>query len=460
MRDSFHRAAHVCPWLHSFVFVLLALFMAPRPAAGQHWSFDARRIALGAVGTSENAAAKQVEERRRYRSIVIPLGLTQTLRDFNIFNPDHDAFDPVRAAEYGVSPIHYTFDRDTGDSGQLFINDIRNGTLNRDLNRYRGFTPADNFVAEGLASPNWGKMFVVDGERAGLYQGVYVGAGPYFSAQTESQVDGALIDLLGSSQDTYLPNSTFRASDRTVSQLALAITGGYRARFALPGRAAPGTDEIDGIYLAANYHYLRGFRHDRFDLGMQLDTDAAGLLTVVPDTEPVAIDWTRSDRGSGFAIDVGSVVVVDRWEVGVGVSGIANRLTWRDLEHSVWVLDSLFEGGDFDELELPPLDEERRVELPVHVSTHAGYHADRWSAMAEYAHGYLGNTVHGGLEYRLGQAEVRGGARFGRDRWHPSGGVGFNLTPRFAVDVAVFGTSSNAERRRQAALAISLRIGG
>jgi hypothetical protein len=36
--------------------------------------------------------------------------------------------------------------------------------------------------------------------------------------------------------------------------------------------------------------------------------------------------------------------------------------------------------------------------------------------------------------------------------------VGFNLTNRFGVDVAAFGTSANLERKRHVAMAVSLRL--
>ena len=64
----------------------------------------------------------------------------------------------------------------------------------------------------------------------------------------------------------------------------------------------------------------------------------------------------------------------------------------------------------------------------------------------------------GGVEYRLGRVELRGGGRYTRDRWHPSGGAGFNLSPGWSVDVGAFGTSTNIERTRRLALAVSLRM--
>ena len=85
-------------------------------------------------------------------------------------------------------------------------------------------------------------------------------------------------------------------------------------------------------------------------------------------------------------------------------------------------------------------------------------HADGWSALADYSYGFQDNNFHGGLEYRIGQVELRGGGRLTRDTWHPSGGVGFDLSPGWSIDAGVFGTSTNIERRRRIALAVSLRL--
>jgi hypothetical protein len=98
------------------------------------------------------------------------------------------------------------------------------------------------------------------------------------------------------------------------------------------------------------------------------------------------------------------------------------------------------------------------VELPINISTNVGYYANSWSLMGEYARRFNGNNFQGGLEYLFGKTAIRGGGRYARDRWHPAAGVGFDLSPRFGIDLAVFGTSTNAERKRHASLAVSLRI--
>ena len=407
------------------------------PAAAQNWSFDARRIALGGIGGVDNPAWDLVAEQRGYRSIVLPFGLIQVLDDLSIYDPGDDNFDPVRLGEYLASPLHYTIGRDASDSGQQFINDIINGRLSPDLNVYRGFTPASEFFGEGLASPNWGGRITVRDSGDGAFHDVYIGAGPYLSIRTDNVIDQEFIDLLGSDVDIYVPNANFSITDDTTDQFAAAITGGYRARLPFPGRSAVGSGR-DGMYIAANYNYLYGLHYDEFDMDVQFDTDANGLVTVAPTTSPIAIQRLTADRGRGFSLDFGMAFVLNRWDFGVGARGVGNRIQWEDVQREGFVLESLFEGGDFIETPLGPLGADRRIELPVNHTGNVAYHAAEWSGLAEYGHGFQGHNFHGGYEYRFGRVELRGGGRYSRDRWHPSGGVGFNLSPRVSFDVGAF----------------------
>jgi hypothetical protein len=54
--------------------------------------------------------------------------------------------------------------------------------------------------------------------------------------------------------------------------------------------------------------------------------------------------------------------------------------------------------------------------------------------------------------------ELRGGARYTVKKWNPAGGVGFDLGQRVSLDIALFGTHTNIERKRQMAFAASLRF--
>src|SRR5262245_20554589 len=138
---------------------LLAASLVPTQARAQNWSFDARAVGLGGVGSTSNVAVDMVDEQRPYRAIVLPFGLLQVIPNLPKLDPTKDEFDLVRAIEYSASPIHFIVGRDDTATGSLFITDLRNGELNRDLNHYRGFSPATSASAEGLASPNWGHTF-------------------------------------------------------------------------------------------------------------------------------------------------------------------------------------------------------------------------------------------------------------------------------------------------------------
>ncbi len=172
---------------------------------------------------------------------------------------------------------------------------------------------------------------------------------------------------------------------------------------------------------------------------------------------PVSILRHTSSQGSGFAIDMGVSGVIDRWEVGIGINGIANRMDWTGVERTDYVLDSLFSGGDF--VDLPRTSTgDARVELPVDIRANGAYNADVWTGIVEYGHGYNGTSVRAGYEHRFNRLQLRGGGRYINDRWEPTGGVGFNLSQGFGVDVAAFGTSANLERKRHVAIAVSLRL--
>jgi hypothetical protein len=425
----------------------------------QNWSFDARTIGLGGVGDEGNVAVNMVDEQRPYRAIVIPFGLLfQVLPNRGKLNPTDDEFDLIRSIEYAASPLHYIIDRDTTDSGETFVTDIRNGELSRDLNAYRGFVPANDVFAEGLASASWGGTIKIRNNPNGTFQGIYVGAGPYFSMQTAATIDPALTALLGSPTPVVARNTSFHLTNDTIAQTALAITGGYRGRIAWPAGVGTG-GPLEGLYVGANYHYLRGFRYEDFDVRARLDTDNAGLLTVNPALGfPLLIGRTTSESGRGFAIDMGVAGVVGSWQFGFGVNGIANRIEWTDVERTDYLQVSLTSGdGEFIDSPTVPVPD-ARVELPVDVRANAAYNAELFTVIGEFANGFNGTSVRGGYEQRLGPIALRGGGRYVRERFEPTFGAGFNLSDRVGLDVALFGTSANVERDRHLGIAVSLRL--
>lgn len=447
--------------------VCLCLLGSPTPASAQNWSADARRIALGGVGTSDNPGTEMIDAERPYRSIAIPFGLFQIVSDSSVFDPSSSKFNPIRAIEYAASPMHYVIGREGSDAEFRFVTDLRNATLSRDLNAYRGFTPPNTILAEGLAAPNWGGTIKLYRGAGGSFQGVYVGAGPYLSMRTSAVFPTQLTDILASSTTVAVPRlaSFPQITDDTLGQVALAVTGGYRGRFAVGGIAG---SERDGVYVAVNYNYLRGFRYENEHMGVRLDTDPFGLLIVNPLLpSPVIVTRQFATGGNGFAIDAGVGIVVDHWEVGAGAKGIANRIDWTGVQQTTYALGDptrplianlLFSGNaSFAGVGPVPI-ADARVELPVDYHGNVAYHTSMWTALADVGRGFLGTTFHAGFEERFRVIELRGGMRYSSEIWNPSGGIGFNLGRRIGLDLAAFATSANLERARHIALAASIRI--
>ncbi len=457
--------------LSLWILIMLIMGVMAPPLFAQGFSADARRIGLGAIGKG-STASKMIEDERPYSSIVIPFGLIQVLGNLDRFKTGNNQFDPVRIAEYAVNPLHYTADRDAGDTGSRLINDVVNGRLNRDLNTYRGFVPASELDAEGLMFFTLGRTIKLVEQENG-FQGFYIGAGPYLAVDTTLSIDQDLIDILSSETDVFRPNETFDIGTLFSEQLAGAVTFGYRGRVGLPGLSSQ--SDRDGLYVAIDYHYLKGFRYDDIDFDLQFDTDGTGLVTLAPTTTPLVFDRFSSTSGRGFAIDVAVSGVSDRWEVGVDISGIANRMTWKDFEGERIALPSLTQAlvGGFDFISTPlftppsqfPARRRRtctanecEIKLPVNWGGNLAYAGPTWTALGEVSRGFQGTNFHAGLERRFGIIELRGGARHSRGTWHPTGGVGLNVLGAVSFDVAAFSTNTNVERARKLALAVSLRI--
>jgi hypothetical protein len=427
-------------------------------AATQDYSFDARRIALGGAGGTPNVASKLVERQRRYRSILIPVGLVRVLSDIHVFYPNREDFDFTRVVEFSTSPLHFVFGRsDDVTAGSLF-RDLVQAQLQRDLNAYRGdgFEPPLITSEEGRISLTWGYTFMLQ-ESDRSFQGIYVGAGPYLAAEAYADFDTELQRLLNSSSDRYHPSATMAIGGGETDQLALDITGSYRARFPLFAGDGPGASR-NGMYVMANYHHLQGFRFDEFDAMLRLDTDPNGLLVPDPPETPFTLQWHTSSSGVGLSLDFGVAFVIDRWDFGAGVSGVANRIKWHDITRHELALVSLLNGAEFLHVKLPRTNLTTQVELPVTYTGDLSYHRDAWSAYTEYSNGLGGDNFRLGLEYRLGAIELRGAGRYSQGSWYPSAGAGFNLTRSFGVDAAIYGTRTFLEPHAHVGLAISLRF--
>jgi hypothetical protein len=438
---------------------LLAVLATATPALAQNWSFDARAIGMGGAGASGNLSTKMIDEQRNYTAIVLPFGLFQVFKDMDIYNPDSPKFDPVLVIEYAGGPLHYVIDRGNTNTGEmLFVTDIRNATLSRDLSRYRGFVPANDLLAEGLAAPNFGGTIKLVKGAGGSFQGIYLGAGPYLSVHDAATISPALTGVL--STGVNVPNATFPISNTDEAQVALAATVGYRGRFAWGSGIGSGSAR-EGLYVAANYNYLHGFQYEADVMAITLHTNSAGLIDVSPlgiNNSTIGINHHHATDGHGFSIDAGVGAVIDRWEVGFGANGIGNRINWTGVQQTVYSLLNLTSGNSNFGQSPTTTVADARVELPVDYRGNVAYYGNGWSAAVEAGQGFGGGSFHAGLEKRVGRMEVRGGARYTFSKWNPTGGVGFDLSRKISLDVAAYGTNANIERTRRTAIAASIRF--
>jgi hypothetical protein len=433
--------------------ILLLSFATEPDAAAQSFTGDARTVAMGGEGRNANIALSMVDSGTPYVVIPLPIGLFQVLGNKDAFDPTSDKFDPVWAIESASNPMHYTFGRKSSDSDapeRRFIRDIVNGDLNRDLAVYSSFHLPTDITAEGLASPAWGGTIKFAKRSSGAYQGIFIGAGPYLSVSTDAAIDQRLSDILETG--AHYANSSMSIQDASKVQLAMSIVFGYRARLEIPGWS----ERRDGLYVAANYRYLRGFKYLQPDADVRFDTDAQGLLTLNPATTPITIADLEADSGTGRAVDLGVAIVRDRWQLGVGVNGIGNQIDWTDLTLKRFTLNNLLNGGEFVEQTIAHPTGTLTVELPVVTTGNVGYDGDGYAFRGSVTHGFNGNSFHGGAEKSFGPFALRGGGRYSRKHWDPT--WGFGIGRRVGLDVGFYGTHSNLQEKQQISMAVSIRI--
>lgn len=438
--------------------VVLLLLLIPSNAGAQGWTFDARKIALGGAGDGDLASGL-VPPRRPYHVVVMPFGIARVLGDKDAFDPGSRDFDPILLIEDVANPLHVLLNRQTNTAERAFVNDIRNARLSRDLNAYRGFTPTETLSAEGLVDSTVGYTIRLSGKRSPAFHGIRIGAGPYLPVRSDNSIDPELIGLLGSTSPVVLRNTTLDLTSRTRGQAGVAIAGGYRGHLPWPDGSAF-SESRDGLYIAADYDYIRGLAFADIDFAARLDTDANGLLTVLPASVPLRFTRQSATSGSGHAVNIGAVAVAGPLEVGFGARGLGNSMTWSDLDSVTYSLRSLTSGNS-NFLESPTTTvPELTTTIPVEYRFHGAYHATAFSVLGDVRQGFNGTSVHAGVEARASALEFRGGLRYASDYWNPAAGVGLNLGSRMGIDVALFTTTANLERRRDKGVAASLRIMG
>jgi hypothetical protein len=444
------------------LFVPLALLslssVLAQSAGAQTFTMDARMVGMGGANRS-NVGASLTEDSKSYRSIGLPLGLIQLYRNRHAFDPSNkESFNPLRVIEDISNPMHLTIGRDSESAGDKIVKDLVQGKLSQNLMDYKGYVPKSPLSAEGLYAPSLGKTFRI-GKIGKFSQGVYGGVGPYLTAGTNVAYDQRLLDAWSGASNSVPANASLLTHDVTVGQAAAQAIVGYQARIEGPKiMKSDNPSSRDGIYVAANYHYIYGFHYDADIIDVRFDTDSSGMIALsMPTNPPLLIDRMSSNHGKGRAFDLGTNVVTGRWEFQFGADGIGNQIEWRDMHHEQIALAELNFGLDF--VTTPAATPQNQVvKLPVQYSAGSTYNAQKWTVTGHFARRLNGAEYHAGAEYRLGILAFRGGGRYSKDVFNPTGGMGLNLTSHFGIDAAVFSNSANAQQDRRFSTAISLRF--
>ncbi len=422
----------------------------------QEYSSDARLIALGGVGGDlENAALEMAASPRPYRTIVVPLGLVQLVRDLERLDPRDERFDPLALLAYATAPMHYVVGRTQDPARDVFLPALVRGRLSPDLGVYSGSSLPDDLSMQGLAAPRWGGTIPLV-RHAHTRHGIYVGAGPYLGVRTSFAADNRLRALLAGGA-SRVPDAPLFIESGSDLQIAFALTAGYRARFPLVARTR---SSRDGLYVGVDYRWLHGLLYRASATSATVTTNALRLIATPAPGDALAFiaDDTRSTVGAGRAVDVGVAVVAGPWEISGAVSGMGNGIEWRNLSRRRQGRTSLVNGSTL--VELAPLGMADRVSVsfPVSHSASIAYHADAWSAMGDVTRGLNGTSLHAGYERRLGHVALRAGMRYALAKWLPAAGLGLDVSTHTALDVAAFTTTAVFDRDRRAGIAVSFRL--
>ena len=246
------------------------------------------------------------------------------LEDCDIYNPNSPKFDPIRAIEYAASPIHYIVGRDTTRRRQaLFVSDLRNATFSRDLTRYTRIR-----AGEQRPRPKDSRRRTGAGRSSSIAMGAAAirastsARGPTCRCQDHATFDAA-------ADQRPVDRRQRRERDDADHQRRHGPGGARRdSRLSRPlrvGRRDQGSQR-DGLYVAANFNYLRGFLYENDVLTVNLVTDRHGPARTRSRTSrssirtPAAAPATRSISASASSSTSGRSALAR--------TAIANRIDW------------------------------------------------------------------------------------------------------------------------------------
>jgi len=320
---------------------LLALLGLASPAFAQ--VPEARRLGMGGVllsevsqSSSQNVAYRAVPTGTPglagYSSIPLPLGIIQVLSDppeLDSSNPNFNVFEIARLIS--VTPYTLQLIKPEELASDIYV-DIAQNSLTVDLGALQGLFPDRDL--------KYGNVFATPNLEFGT-RNVFAGVRPQGEARNTARFDPTLRAALGEAEP-FTPNTIYGATDEVRAQAALSFSIGGAGAL-LPPRDAPDGDPRKGgtaFYAGARAKYMQGVALWQAGGRAQFATGD----TIFGSSTPATVDYDADVRqtanpgwnaGHGVGADVGVVVFVDKFEIGVGVNDLGSTITWdrTNLDH-------------------------------------------------------------------------------------------------------------------------------
>ncbi len=405
---------------------LLLLLSTALPASA--FLLDARRVAMGGVTSPQ--PGRQALENPAYElvparewdwdgSFPIPLGLLTFFDHPEEFNPNDDAFDPVRLANVILNPpLHLELRDPTPLEGDIIL-DLGQEHLRVYWEDAHLFLPQEplNFGGRldrfslGYGRP-WGST--------GKWR---LSTAPYLDGNLVTELDDAFYGLLAEG-DSLVPNASYELNGD------LQAAAGISLKLLLA--RSYGDEGGTRVFLAMAPKLIGGLAMIEADMELTGSSSDSLYASSGLDVEQVSHTRVNESAGAGFALDLGLVLRRGPWDLGLGARDLAGSIAFSRTRLERQRLQSNVDdgGGESSDVitELLASGDAHSYSIKPFWTFNTAYAGESFILLAELRLRSWQETLHLGGEYDLGDWKLRGGLRRdARKTWQYSGGVGKKL---------------------------------
>jgi len=444
--------------------LILLLAAALLPSASEAQSLNARRLGMGGVVTSDNGDRSGVNIAFRAvppslegsSTIPLPLGLIQYANDHPTFDSGDSTFNIYEIMNVVLNPpFTIQIQKPKAVSGDISVY-LAQDSLQVDLSDVRRVIPAGSAMNGGVyhlggVGKGFGKVFVLVSPLVHIRN----------SFTLSDELRAALRDAV-----PFQGRTRYGLTDEGRAQAAIAFQAGVAWRAI--HRSGAQEDEIPdprrngstALYLGAGPKYLWGLAYADAQ-------GAAGLTTgdtLFSDQNPVSLDAITRSRhaviggdggsGTGYGSDVGAVLYLRNFEVGLGLNDLGSQIRWKTTVRQYVYDDST------NEFVTSTIEKDTKYtsRIPVTTTVNVAKRIGRTTLAGDVVAGELNTTLHAGAELWFGKLALRGGTyRDQNELWQVAGGAGVRFG-KIGLDAAVATNSRNIERERGTELSASLSL--